>query len=451
MSPVAAESKDELTVSAEEVRTELDAVFRSPLFSRAERSRRFLGFICELTLQGDSARINEYLIGSEVFQRGKDYSTAEDSIVRRQALELRQKLDLYYAKEGRNDPIRIELPIGHYVPVFRRQRQAPVPDSLPRLASTSTQPQPESNLRKASLTILLGLTLFSIGWILGQWNASKVPSKASLDPVVREVWNPWLNDSSGAVICFSNPKTAVVRHSLQPKEPDLAANFLPVPLVAEEGFRNVFDFPPGGTLYLYPSKVQTKMGEAVSAVHLAAFLSRAGVSIEATESRLVNWERLRKRNFILLGNNQANAWLDPLLHKYPFRLGDTRARVQTSRAQEKGQRYILNTSPAEGEMAEYQNHVPKNENEPSQVFALISMIPGLGDGRKLLLVNGLNTQVTQMAVEFLTDPQRLANLVSRFRQAAPNHRGPWHFQAIIRAEVRDQVPTRAELVAYRVL
>ncbi|MCI0422683.1 MAG: hypothetical protein L0387_10650 [Acidobacteria bacterium] len=448
MFPIASESKDELTVSAEEVRAELDAVFRSPPFRRAERSRDFLSFISELTLQGDSARINEYLIGSEVFHRGRDYSTAEDSIVRRQALELRQRLDRYYAKEGRNDPIRIELPTGHYVPVFRRQSET-LPDSIPRFVPRHLQ---RFNFRKASLGILAGLAVFSIGWIVGRWPAAQVsPTVLSLDPVAREVWNPWLNDSSGVVICFSNPKTAVVRHSLQQTEPDLTANILPVSSVAEEGFRNVFDFPPGGALYLYPSKVQTKMGEAISAVHLAAFLGRAGVAIQATESRLVNWDYLRKRNFILLGNNQANAWLDPILHKYPFKLGHAQAKAQMPVGLGNRRRHILNTSPLAGEMAEYENHVPKDENEPSQVFALISMIPGLGDGRKLLLINGLDTQVTQMAVEFLTDSKRLANLVSRFRQAAPDHHGPWHFQALIRAEVRDQIPTLAELVAFRVL
>jgi hypothetical protein len=280
MSTVTAESKDELAISKDEVRAELDAIFQSTLFRRAERSRRFLSFICELTLQGDSARINEYLIGSEVFQRGRDYSPSEDSIVRRQALELRQKLDLYYGKEGRSDPLRIELPLGHYVPAFRRQRETlPVTGSSHRFASILRQPP--SNLRKVSLTIaiLAGLALVSVGWILGRWNAAKLSTKTalSLDPVVREVWNPWLNDSSGAVICFSNPKTAVVRHSFQPTVPNLPGNILPISPVAEQGFRNVFDFPAGGILYLHPSKVQTKMGEAVSAVYLAAFLSQAGV------------------------------------------------------------------------------------------------------------------------------------------------------------------------------
>ena len=103
----------------------------SPQFERSERVQRFLRFICELTLTGESQRINEYLIGSEVFQRGSDYSPSEDSIVRRQAHALRQKLQDYYGNDGQGDPVRIELPVGRYVPVFRRAHSAAVASPCP--------------------------------------------------------------------------------------------------------------------------------------------------------------------------------------------------------------------------------------------------------------------------------------------------------------------------------
>src|SRR5947209_10852234 len=116
-------------VSSEEARAELDRVLHSPMFQRSDRLQRFLQFVCELTLNGESQRINEYLIGSEVFQRGSDYSPNEDSIVRRQAHALRQKLQEYYNSDGQNDSVRIELPVGRYVPVFRRHA-IPVPETI---------------------------------------------------------------------------------------------------------------------------------------------------------------------------------------------------------------------------------------------------------------------------------------------------------------------------------
>ena len=109
---------ENLPVSAEEAHAELEIVLRSPTFDRSERLHKFLRYICELTLKGDAARINEYLIGSEVFQKGPDYNPNEDSIVRRQAHALRKKLHEYYEGEGKSRPIKIELPVGRYVPAF---------------------------------------------------------------------------------------------------------------------------------------------------------------------------------------------------------------------------------------------------------------------------------------------------------------------------------------------
>ena len=80
------------------------------------------------------------------------------------------------------------------------------------------------------------------------------------------------------------------------------------------------------------------------------------------------------------------------------------------------------------------------------------MIHGLDSRRRLLLINGLNSQATQVATELLTDPDRLQQLYLRLKLAAPNHVGDWYFQIIIRTEVRDKIPTAGpEIVAVRVL
>ena len=41
-----------------------------------------------------------------------------DPIVRIQAGRLRRSLERYYLLSGKDDPVRIELPKGTYVPVF---------------------------------------------------------------------------------------------------------------------------------------------------------------------------------------------------------------------------------------------------------------------------------------------------------------------------------------------
>jgi hypothetical protein len=132
------------------IRAELDAVLGSAGFRKSERHSRFLRFVCESTLNGEGSQLNEFLIAQAVFDRGADYSPGEDSVVRRQAYSLRQKLQDYYSNEGSRDPVRIALPVGHYVPTFSFvTEQQPVARSEPPALASPELPtdHPDPDIR----------------------------------------------------------------------------------------------------------------------------------------------------------------------------------------------------------------------------------------------------------------------------------------------------------------
>ena len=79
------------------------------------------------------------------------------------------------------------------------------------------------------------------------------------------------------------------------------------------------------------------------------------------------------------------------------------------------------------------------------------MLPGMAADQRLLLISGLNAQATQAAAEYLATENSLAELLGRLRNESPEHTGPWQFQAIVKTEVHDKVPTKTCLVAIRVL
>jgi adenylate cyclase len=108
------------------VRGQLEKVLLSAAFARAERMSRFLRFIVEETLQGRGCHLKEYLIGVEVFDRKESYDPRTDPVVRGEARRLRSKLMEHYEQEGRKDPIRIHLPKGNYVAVFKTTAAADV-------------------------------------------------------------------------------------------------------------------------------------------------------------------------------------------------------------------------------------------------------------------------------------------------------------------------------------
>src|SRR5262245_2025304 len=87
-------------------------ILASARFAGTRRLPRLLPLVVEAALAGDAARLKEYRIGVEVFDRGLEFDPRLDPIVRVQANKLRAKLLEYYAGPGAADPIVIGIPKG---------------------------------------------------------------------------------------------------------------------------------------------------------------------------------------------------------------------------------------------------------------------------------------------------------------------------------------------------
>jgi serine/threonine-protein kinase len=95
----------------------LDRIEASPGFSRSAGLNRFLRYVALETLEGRGEKIKEYTIAVEVFGR-QSYDPQVDSLVRVQASLLRQKLEQYYATDGRSESLVIAIPKGGYKVTF---------------------------------------------------------------------------------------------------------------------------------------------------------------------------------------------------------------------------------------------------------------------------------------------------------------------------------------------
>jgi hypothetical protein len=96
---------------------ELDCILESRYFRNAARSKQFLRYVVEHALD-NSEPLKERTIGVEVFERRSDYATGDDPVVRVQAGEVRRRLDQYYRAVATVPAVRIEIPVGSYVPQF---------------------------------------------------------------------------------------------------------------------------------------------------------------------------------------------------------------------------------------------------------------------------------------------------------------------------------------------
>ncbi len=136
----------------------MEVILRSREFGRAEYLCRFLRCCVEQALDGHFSQLKEYWLGRSVFQRDQTFDPSVDPIVRVQARRLRQKLEHYYENEGRQDPVRILLPVGTYVPQFSRGGGLDLP-AVPRRKSLSLAVLPFAGLGQDGACALLAAEL----------------------------------------------------------------------------------------------------------------------------------------------------------------------------------------------------------------------------------------------------------------------------------------------------
>lgn len=137
----------QISPSRDEIKLALERVLAWPEIARSPQLRRFLDYIVQRSLEGQGQSIKAYSIAVDVFGRPADFDPQTDPIVRVQARRLRGLLEQYYSGPGADDPLRIQLPVGRYVPDFvvatapGEPESAAAPAPAPYIAETPSRGQ----------------------------------------------------------------------------------------------------------------------------------------------------------------------------------------------------------------------------------------------------------------------------------------------------------------------
>jgi TolB-like protein len=158
--------------SHDAIRAQLERIAASPQFAGSARMGRFLRFVVERSLAGEGERLKEYVIGTEVFDRGTDYDPRMDSIVRVEAGRLRTKLEEYYRNGGSGDAVRIGLSKGSYAPFFEEQ-----------LVTVPAGAVPAKPGRAVAGAVLAGVVALLVA-IAVLWDLGRGSGAASSNPVI---------------------------------------------------------------------------------------------------------------------------------------------------------------------------------------------------------------------------------------------------------------------------
>jgi hypothetical protein len=430
-------SASHLSISLFEKREELRRVLESKYFARAPKKTRFLEFVSEQAFLGNGDSLNEYLIGVEVYGRGSAFNAQEDPIVRVQAHEIRRSLKQYYEEDGKDSLIRIDLPAGHYVPIFDRNAVEETTAAEPQTGQEPPGPRFWSRLHFA-LTLALAATCLLLVFLLvarERPNHQVAQQVTALPDDLEWFWKPFLPPANSPVIVI--PNHPLLRAAHDGDSPQTLASSHEIPKSSLPEFRDTIHFRELKRFLFVPSLTDfTSVGETLGVVRLCQVFYRVGQNCNVQQSRLVNFEEIKGVNAILLGGSQA--WSGRVfLNVEGFHLQSG---------------LILNSNPQPGEKPVYRPEFDSVTNQLTRDYALVLMLPNEKKENRVLLIYGIYTQGSQAAIEYLTDPEQMRELHRALISLAPDHKtAPPYFQALIATTVENSVPGTSKLIAVRAI
>jgi hypothetical protein len=421
-------------ISRHEAREQVRRVLTSKRFAKARKRSRFLEFVCEQVLAGSGEKLSEYVIGLEVYERGADFDPQADAIVRVQACEIRKALRDYFGDEGKGDPLRIDLPAGHYVPVFSRAADTPEREPVGRVAEQAGGRWP---LRSAAV-VGLAMTCIILAGLLWRERTGRRGSLwggAALPEAAEWFWKPFLPPAKSPLIMIP------VHPLLRATHPgDSAAIRERGHLIAKAElpeFRDTMHFRELEQFSFVANTTDfTAVGEAVGLLNFFELFASAGQRVQLKAARQVDYEAIKQGNAILLGGNQT--WSGRVFvfpDGFWFHGG-----------------VITNKSPRAREQAVYQPEFDPVTNSLRRDYALVLMLPNENPQQRILLIYGIYTQGSQAAIEYITNPQHLQDLRGELTAIAPGRKSPpKFFQVLLTTTVENYVPGRVSFVSARAL
>ena len=110
--------KPKYKLQPQDILIQVDKICSSSELNTKLQLSKLLRYLVDETLAGRAENLKGFTIGLEVFKKEKDFDPERDPIVRIHAGRLRRMLKMYFLETGMNDPIKIEIPKGKYIPVF---------------------------------------------------------------------------------------------------------------------------------------------------------------------------------------------------------------------------------------------------------------------------------------------------------------------------------------------
>jgi len=370
------------------VRAALNQVLQSQGFRASRRSQDFLRYVVERTLEGQADALKERTIGIDVFGRSSSYEPSDDATVRVKAGEVRKRLGLYYASEGRLDEIRIDLPHGAYVPEFHRV-EAP--------AEVEIKPPEISEARAGGprWAIPLGIAAVLVA-AAAAWFATRPAST-----VVDQFWAPVLHGSAPVLLSTAYVPVYGVDPRMAPERPTKLEDFV---LLTDQ-------FVGGGDM--------------LAVTRISSMLNRMHRPFRVKIGSDVSFQDLRTAPAVLIGYSYTR-WRDISKELRFFIDAESRPRMVTDNG--KPTEWSLPNLPA--------------DRRTGEDYAIVTRVFHPDTQAMLVEVAGITQYGTEAGADMISNPELLAEALHDAPQGWQNK----NLQLVLHVKVIGGAPASPKVV-----
>jgi hypothetical protein len=388
--PAAPPNDGSTLVPDEAVREELARVLNSHEFRTSKRSQEFLRYAVDNTLNGHTDLLKERTIGIEVFGRSTSYEPSDDATVRVKAGDVRKRLGLYYAESGAQNPVRIELPGGTYVPEFRWETTR-----TPAVVVEA----PAAEVPRRNYAIPVAVVLLGLACVAG---AAAIWMRMRPLPVIDQFWSPVLNSASPVSLCVAYvPVFGLDR-------PASAAN-----PVRTEDFVSLTDQFVGG-------------GDLIATSRLSAMLTRMDRPYRLRIGSDVSFHDLRTAPAILVGYSYTR-WKE-ISSQLRFFIDASRSPVGITDFGKPTQFTLPNLPP---------------DRHTSEDYAIVSRVFHPDTHAMLVELAGITQYGTDAAADLVTN----SDLIAEALRNAPRDWRTKNLQLVLHVKVISGTPSSPTVVA----
>lgn len=413
-------------------------IVASPYFVNSDRLCSFLIYICEQSLQGRADEINEVNIGAQLFDR-PGYDPSVDGLVRSHASRMRQKLEQYFSSEGSQEPIRLLIPKGAYIPIFEpRSSIGMAPEVSPPdvvfPAISPIKPKDEPKLKSFSrhpliwiLSAALALASIAIVYLVVRQQRDTLEQAASIDQ--HPLWSMFFGHGRSTIVVISDASLAILQ--------SVTGHEVRLPEYLNSDYRHDIKTPVGATTDVAKDLAARRFTGVVDVGILTMFYQLPSVHpdrVRILYSRDVAPSELKNSPIVLLGTHESNPWVEIYETHMNFVFHDDLLHRNFS---------VINRSPHGDELPRYDY----DRLDPLHtVYGLAALRPGLGTSGHALILEGTSMAGTDAAAEFVFNDAQLLPFLKKIRN--PNGSLPY-FEVLLQSKSVNGDASQLKIVAYR--